>query len=94
MEMLWKLTAKCRGEDSDETEGVSGSEVTGANKENGFKPVKLFNIDRVFTNETMDATHLREFHQVQGIVADRNSTLALVNSGKRFTCLPGANPRS
>lgn len=30
----------------------------------GFKPVKLFSIDRVFRNETLDATHLAEFHQV------------------------------
>ena len=26
--------------------------------------------DRVFRNETMDATHLAEFHQVEGLVAD------------------------
>ena len=30
----------------------------------GFKPIKCFSIDRVFRNETMDATHLAEFHQV------------------------------
>ncbi len=29
-----------------------------------FRPVKLFSIDRVFRNETLDATHLAEFHQV------------------------------
>ena len=29
-----------------------------------FKPVKYFSIDRVFRNETLDATHLAEFHQV------------------------------
>ena len=27
-----------------------------------FKPVKLFSIDRVFRNETLDSTHLAEFH--------------------------------
>jgi phenylalanyl-tRNA synthetase alpha chain len=27
-----------------------------------FKPVKYFSIDRVFRNETLDATHLAEFH--------------------------------
>ena len=36
----------------------------------GFKPVKLFSIDRVFRNESLDATHLAEFHQVEGVVAD------------------------
>jgi len=27
-----------------------------------FKPMKWFSIDRVFRNETLDATHLAEFH--------------------------------
>jgi len=27
-----------------------------------FKPTKYFSIDRVFRNETLDATHLAEFH--------------------------------
>ncbi|KAK7076756.1 hypothetical protein SK128_022903 [Halocaridina rubra] len=38
----------------------------------GFKPVKYFSIDRVFRNETLDATHLAEFHQLEGVVADYN----------------------
>lgn len=37
-----------------------------------FTPGKYFSIDRVFRNETLDATHLAEFHQVEGFVADRN----------------------
>ena len=32
-----------------------------------FTPTKLFSIDRVFRNETLDATHLAEFHQVAAI---------------------------
>ena len=40
-------------------------------KETGvFKPRKLFSIDRVFRNESLDATHLAEFHQIEGVVAD------------------------
>lgn len=46
-----------------------------ANQEGGFTPAKYFSIDRVFRNETLDATHLAEFHQVEGVVADRNLTL-------------------
>lgn len=46
-----------------------------ANQPGGFKPSKLFSIDRVFRNETVDATHLAEFHQVEGVVADENITL-------------------
>jgi phenylalanyl-tRNA synthetase alpha chain len=42
----------------------------------GFKPAKYFSIDRVFRNEALDATHLAEFHQVEGVVADRGLSLA------------------
>ncbi|GMI58450.1 hypothetical protein ScalyP_jg1688 [Parmales sp. scaly parma] len=46
-----------------------------ANQQGGFKPMKYFSIDRVFRNESMDATHLCEFHQVEGVVADYNLSL-------------------
>jgi len=50
-----------------------------------FRPVKYFSIDRVFRNETLDATHLAEFHQVEGLVADRNLTLGdLIGTIKTF----------
>lgn len=47
-----------------------------ADNKGGFKPKKYFSIDRVFRNETLDATHLAEFHQVEGFIADRNIGLA------------------
>jgi len=38
-----------------------------------------------FRNETLDATHLAEFHQVEGVVADRNITLGhLLGTIKQF----------
>eukprot|EP00912_Choanoflagellata_sp_UC4_P002509 UC4_evm4s1589 len=40
-----------------------------------FTPKKYFSIDRVFRNETLDATHLAEFHQVEGLIMDKNLTL-------------------
>ncbi|XP_055679874.1 phenylalanine--tRNA ligase alpha subunit [Lutzomyia longipalpis] len=46
-----------------------------ANQPGGFKPAKYFSIDRVFRNETLDATHLAEFHQVEGVIADVGLTL-------------------
>jgi len=46
-----------------------------ANQEGGFTPQKYFSIDRVFRNETLDATHLAEFHQIEGVIADRGLTL-------------------
>ncbi|EJF61276.1 phenylalanine-tRNA ligase [Dichomitus squalens LYAD-421 SS1] len=84
--ILWKLAAACRGEGADASAEAAvqkeGAHVTptvpGAGKAgpDGFRPAKLFSIDRVFRNETMDATHLAEFHQVEGVVADRGLTLA------------------
>jgi len=41
----------------------------------GFKPCKMFSIDRVFRNEAVDRTHLAEFHQVEGVVCDVGLTL-------------------
>ena len=35
-----------------------------------------YSIDRVFRNETLDNTHLAEFHQVEGLIADYNVSLA------------------
>ncbi|KAI5191691.1 phenylalanyl-tRNA synthetase alpha chain [Nematocida minor] len=37
---------------------------------------KYFSIDRVFRNETLDATHLAEFHQVEGIIMGRGLTIS------------------
>ncbi|KAF8195736.1 phenylalanine-tRNA ligase [Mycena galopus ATCC 62051] len=72
--MLYKLAAKCRGEDVEEDNRPAVGQ--GDQKDDGFRPAKLFSIDRVFRNETTDATHLAEFHQVEGVVADRGLTLA------------------
>jgi len=46
-----------------------------ANQKDGFTPQKYFSIDKVFRNETLDATHLAEFHQIEGVIADRGLTL-------------------
>jgi O-phosphoseryl-tRNA(Cys) synthetase len=37
-------------------------------KQKEFTPQKYFSIDRVFRNETLDATHLAEFHQIEGLL--------------------------
>ena len=50
-----------------------------------FQPKKYFSIDRVFRNETIDRTHLAEFHQIEGLIADRNLTLGdLIGTIKTF----------
>jgi phenylalanyl-tRNA synthetase alpha chain len=58
------------------TTSVSGAMLHKlANLPGGFKPAKLFSIDRVFRNEAVDATHLAEFHQIEGVVADYHISL-------------------
>ncbi|KAH8741412.1 phenylalanyl-trna synthetase-like protein [Cryptosporidium ryanae] len=41
-----------------------------------FKRKAYFSIDRVFRNESIDATHLAEFHQVEGLIIDKDLSLA------------------
>ncbi|KAK9819263.1 hypothetical protein WJX81_008677 [Elliptochloris bilobata] len=41
----------------------------------GFRPARLFSIDRVFRNEAVDRTHLAEFHQIEGLMCDEGLTL-------------------
>lgn len=36
---------------------------------------KLFSIDKVFRNESLDATHLPEFHQIEGVIVGKNLCL-------------------
>ncbi|MHB8585163.1 MAG: phenylalanine--tRNA ligase subunit alpha [Thermoplasmatota archaeon] len=38
-------------------------------------PVKIFSVDRVFRNEALDATHLDEFHQIEGVVMEEGANL-------------------
>eukprot|EP00386_Alphamonas_edax_P014263 GDKI01043881.1.p1 GENE.GDKI01043881.1~~GDKI01043881.1.p1 ORF type:complete len:552 (-),score=218.43 GDKI01043881.1:242-1840(-) len=50
-----------------------------------WTPKRYFSIDRVFRNETLDATHLAEFHQVEGLVADKNLSLGhLIGTIREF----------
>jgi phenylalanyl-tRNA synthetase alpha chain len=48
-------------------------------------PVKVFSVDRVYRNEKMDYKSLAEFHQIEGIIMDRNVTLRdLIGTLKEF----------
>lgn len=57
------------------TTAISSNMLYKLAQEPVFKPVKWFSIDRVFRNETLDQTHLAEFHQIEGVVADVGLTL-------------------
>ncbi|GBG27992.1 Phenylalanine--tRNA ligase alpha subunit [Hondaea fermentalgiana] len=67
------------------TTAVSSRMLHELAKNKPFQPAKYFSIDRVFRNETVDATHLAEFHQVEGLVADYNLSLGdLIGVIKNF----------
>ncbi|GMM49927.1 phenylalanine--tRNA ligase subunit alpha [Starmerella bacillaris] len=54
------------------------------------KPARYFSIDRVFRNEAVDATHLAEFHQIEGVIADYNITLGdLIGFMQKFFAMMG-----
>lgn len=41
-------------------------------------PVKVFCVDRIFRNEKVDWKHLAEFHQIEGIVVERDASLRML----------------
>ena len=48
-------------------------------------PVKVFSVDRAYRNERVDYKHIPEFHQIEGIVMDKNVTLRdLMGTLKEF----------
>jgi len=57
------------------TTAISSKMLYTLSQQKKFEPKKYFSIDRVFRNETLDATHLAEFHQIEGMVIDRNLSL-------------------
>ncbi|XP_034939536.1 phenylalanine--tRNA ligase alpha subunit isoform X2 [Chelonus insularis] len=71
----WKIEEAQKNLLRTHTTAVSARMLYKLMQEGKFRPVKYFSIDRVFRNETLDATHLAEFHQVEGFIADYNLTL-------------------
>uniref|UniRef100_A0A8V5GRI0 phenylalanine--tRNA ligase n=1 Tax=Melopsittacus undulatus TaxID=13146 RepID=A0A8V5GRI0_MELUD len=71
----WKLEEARRNLLRTHTTAASARMLYRLAQQERFSPVKYFSIDRVFRNESLDATHLAEFHQVEGVVADRGLTL-------------------
>ncbi|XP_065184182.1 phenylalanine--tRNA ligase alpha subunit-like [Sycon ciliatum] len=71
----WKIEEAQKNLMRTHTTAVSARMLYKLAQQPEFKPAKYFSIDRVFRNESLDATHLAEFHQIEGVVADRNLTL-------------------
>lgn len=71
----WKIEEAQKNLLRTHTTAVSARMLYKAAQQKEFKPLKLFSIDRVFRNETLDATHLAEFQQVEGVIADYGLTL-------------------
>ncbi|CAG0918167.1 unnamed protein product [Notodromas monacha] len=46
--------------------------------QDGFRPARYFSVDKVFRNETLDPTHLAEFCQIEGVVAEKGASLAML----------------
>lgn len=46
--------------------------------ENNISPVKVFSIGRNFRREAIDATHLPEFTQIEGIVMEKGANLSML----------------
>jgi phenylalanyl-tRNA synthetase alpha chain len=42
------------------------------------QPVKVFSLSRVFRNEAIDATHLPEFVQIEGIIMEENASFDML----------------
>ena len=45
---------------------------------NRYPPVKVFSVGKVFRKEAIDSTHLPEFHQIEGIVMEKDASLAML----------------
>ncbi|XP_059496039.1 phenylalanine--tRNA ligase alpha subunit isoform X1 [Stegostoma tigrinum] len=71
----WKIEEAQKNLLRTHTTAVSARMLYKLAQKEEFTPVKYFSIDRVFRNETLDATHLAEFHQIEGVVADYDLTL-------------------
>lgn len=68
----WKIQEAQKNLLRTHTTAVSARMLYKLAQEEEFKPVKYFSIDRVFRNETLDSTHLAEFHQVSRTKSSRN----------------------
>ncbi|XP_041968241.1 phenylalanine--tRNA ligase alpha subunit [Aricia agestis] len=72
----WKIEEAQKNLLRTHTTAVSARMLYKVAQQETFTPQKFFSIDKVFRNETLDATHLAEFQQVEGLVADRGLGLA------------------
>lgn len=71
----WKIEEAEKNILRTHTTAISARMLYRLGQQEKFTPAKYFSIDRVFRNEAVDATHLAEFHQIEGLVADYNLTL-------------------
>lgn len=71
----WKLEEAKKNLLRTHTTAVSTRMLYKLAKKTPFRPAKYFSIDRVYRNESLDATHLAEFHQIEGVVADKDLSL-------------------
>ena len=46
--------------------------------EHPSNPCRVFSVDRVFRKESIDRTHLPEFHQIEGIIMEEDANLPML----------------
>merc|ERR1712121_539178 len=71
----WKIEEASKNLLRTHTTAVSARMLYNLAQLKEFTPQKYFSIDRVFRNETLDATHLAKFHQIEGVIANKDLTL-------------------
>ncbi|CAH2216918.1 jg3566, partial [Pararge aegeria aegeria] len=67
----WKIAEAQKNLLRTHTTAVSARMLYRLAQQKEFTAQKYFSIDKVFRNESLDATHLAEFHQVEGVAAAR-----------------------
>jgi len=71
----WKTEEASKNLLRTHTTAVSARMLYQLAQQKEFSPQRYFSIDRVFRNETLDNTHLAEFHQIEGVIVDYDLTL-------------------
>ena len=72
----WKIDEARKNVLRTHTTAVSARMLYALAQRSPFQAAKYFSIDRVYRNENVDATHLAEFHQIEGVIVDYGLTLA------------------
>ncbi len=86
LDNFYLATAAAGGEDSQLLLRSQTSTVQIRVMENTGPPVRIVSLGRVYRPDTADATHYPMFHQIEGLLVDRQVTMADLKSVLRMFC--------